>query len=115
VTAFASIMVFLVALMMFQTPSTHHGVGPDLPRVDHPIPMPDANREDAMLVAIMRDGTVFFGNEHVPAEQLTAKIRERLSHHVLSSYCDCWRSRELQTEKHSRRLHQINDLNNPGS
>jgi biopolymer transport protein TolR len=82
VTAFASIMVFLVALMMFQTPSTHHGVGPDLPRVDHPIPMPDANREDAMLVAIMRDGTVFFGNEHVPAEQLTAKIRERLSHHA---------------------------------
>ena len=78
-TAFASIMVFLVALMMFQTPSTHHGVGPDLPRVDHPIPMPDANREDAMLVAIMRDGTVFFGNEVdlVPSAQGPARVRRR--------------------------------------
>jgi biopolymer transport protein TolR len=82
VTAFASVMVFLVARMIFLTPSTHHGVGVDFPRVNHPVNMRDANREDAVLVAIMRDGKVFFGDEHVTAEQLTDKIRERLSHHA---------------------------------
>src|ERR1700675_4749761 len=82
VTAFASVMVFLMALMMFLTPSTHHGVGVDLPRVNHSVNMRDANREDAVLVAIMRDGKVFFGDEYVTAEQLTDKIRERLSHHA---------------------------------
>ena len=81
-TAFASVMVFLLALMMFVTPSTHHGVGVDLPRANRPVNMRDANREDAVLVAIMRDGKVFFGDEHVTAEQLTDKIRERLSHHT---------------------------------
>jgi biopolymer transport protein ExbD len=74
VTAFASVMVFLVALMMFVRPSTHHGVGVDLPRVNHPVNMRDANREYAVLVAIMNDGKVFFGDEHVTAEQLTDKI-----------------------------------------
>ncbi len=30
----------------------------------------------------MRDGKVFFGNERVTTEQLTAKIGERVSHHA---------------------------------
>lgn len=41
-----------------------------------------ANREDAIVVAIMRDGKVFFGNELVTAEQLPEKIREWLSHYA---------------------------------
>jgi hypothetical protein len=33
-----------------------------------------ANRGDALIVAIMRDGQVFFGNDRVPPEELAAKI-----------------------------------------
>jgi biopolymer transport protein ExbD len=39
-----------------------------------------AKREDALIVAIMRDGQVFFGNDRMPAEELAAKISERLNH-----------------------------------
>ena len=87
-TAFVSVMLAVILMLLiietvaFPLAWGHHGVGIDLPRVNHPMNMMDANREDAMLVAIMRDGKVFFGNERVTAEQLTAKITERLSHHA---------------------------------
>lgn len=50
VTAFASLMVFLVALVMVATPSPHHGVGVDFPKVWHPIGMWRANGEDALII-----------------------------------------------------------------
>ena len=80
VTAFVSVMVFLVALMIVATPSPHHGVGVDLPKVWHPIGMWRANREGALIVAILRDGQIFFGSDRVRPEGLVAKFSERLSH-----------------------------------
>jgi biopolymer transport protein TolR len=88
VTAFASMMLvviltlLIIEMVAFPLAWGHHGVGIDLPRVNHPVNMIDANRQDPMVVAIMRDGKVFFGNERVTAEQLTTKIRKRLSHHA---------------------------------
>jgi len=52
--------------------------GPDLPRVGHPVSMAHANREDAMIVAILRDDKVFFRNDRVRPEQLPDRIRESL-------------------------------------
>jgi biopolymer transport protein TolR len=40
--------------------------------------MPDADKEDALLVAVMRDGTVFFGTDKIAVDQLTDKIKDRL-------------------------------------
>jgi len=42
--------------------------------------MPDADKEDALIVAVMRTGDVFFGNDKLPSlEQLTGKIKDRLA------------------------------------
>jgi biopolymer transport protein TolR len=82
VTAFAGVMFALVAMFLlpatvvtdFRTPSA------DLAKVSHPVAMRAALREDALLVAVQRDGKVFFGNDVVPTEGLAAMIKERLSH-----------------------------------
>jgi biopolymer transport protein TolR len=91
VTAFAGVMVVLVFAMLlpemegysfpFPTfiPIIDAGVGTDLPKVWRPIGMPGANRDDALVVAIMRDGHIFFGNGRVTARELPGKIREGLS------------------------------------
>jgi biopolymer transport protein TolR len=79
VTAFASVMVFLVALMMVATPSRSHGVAVDLPKVWHPIGMWRANREDTLILGVMRDGQIFFGSDRVRPEGLAAKINECLA------------------------------------
>lgn len=71
-------MIFLfVAMVTFQPP---HGHGMILAAVNHPIPMPHAMREDAMIVTIMRDHDVFFGNTRVESKALPDLIRERLGH-----------------------------------
>jgi biopolymer transport protein ExbD/biopolymer transport protein TolR len=40
--------------------------------------MQDANREDALLIAIQRDGRIWFDKETITSDRLAAKIRERL-------------------------------------
>jgi biopolymer transport protein ExbD len=86
VTAFASVMIVLAFTMLLVVMSEnpfHHGVGPDLPKVESPIKMWGANRRDALMVAIMRDGKVFFGNDLVwPREKLAGQIRQRLTEAV---------------------------------
>jgi biopolymer transport protein ExbD len=78
--AFASILIVLTLTLLFAiwTSPTHHGYGPSLPKALHPVAMPGANREDAMLIAIMRNGDVFFGLEKVAPIDLAAKIENRL-------------------------------------
>lgn len=78
--ALAGIMIVLVLTMLFATwlTPTHHGVGADLPKVLHPIPMPRSVREDAMIVTAMRDGSVFFGVGRVGPHQLRSKILDQL-------------------------------------
>lgn len=81
-TPFVHVAVVLSAVFLLGSltiPRTHHGVGPDPPRVGHPISMPHANREDAIRVAITRDDKVFFGNELVRPNELPARIRESVN------------------------------------
>ena len=78
---FASItaMVAFVLLLMFMTvPTVHSGVSTDLPYVSHPVSMPGALREDAMLITVLRDGQVYFGNDRVRSVNLAQKIQNRL-------------------------------------
>ena len=81
VTALASVMLALVA--MFVLPARvevdRREVSVDLARVSDPAEMMGADREDALVVAITRDGNVYFGSEQVTFESLPVKIREHLS------------------------------------
>jgi biopolymer transport protein ExbD len=81
-TALASVMIVLFfALLIAQAMSKglpNHGVSINLPEVGHPSPIHGANREDALMVTIIRNGKVYFGNDQVMIEKLSDKIRERL-------------------------------------
>jgi biopolymer transport protein ExbD/biopolymer transport protein TolR len=51
----------------------------DLAKVNNPEQMPDADKEDALVVAVMRTGDVFFGNDKIAPDQLTGKVKDRLA------------------------------------
>jgi biopolymer transport protein ExbD len=55
-----------------------HGVNVDLAEVRHPTLMPNAEKWDAMVIAIMRDGSVYFGSDCSPIDNLPLKIQDRL-------------------------------------
>ncbi|MGA3315416.1 MAG: biopolymer transporter ExbD [Candidatus Korobacteraceae bacterium] len=82
VTPMVDVMLVLLIIFMVITPMLQKGVSVDMARVNSPVPMPDADKEDSLLVAIMRDGQIFFGTDKVSADQLTAKVKDRLANKV---------------------------------
>ena len=82
VTPMVDVMLVLLIIFMVITPMLQKGVSVDLAKVNNPEQMPDADKEDALLVAVMRDGKVFFGNDPIPVDQLTSKIKDRIANRV---------------------------------
>ena len=65
VTPMVDVMLVLLIIFMVITPMLQHGVSVDMAKVNNPESMPDADKEDALLVAVMRDGTVYFGQDKI--------------------------------------------------
>ena len=82
VTPMVDVMLVLLIIFMVITPMLQKGVSVDLAKVNNPEQMPDADKEDALIVAIMKDGKVYFGNDQVAVDQLTGKVKDRLANRV---------------------------------
>jgi biopolymer transport protein TolR len=82
VTPMVDVMLVLLIIFMVITPMLQKGVSVDLAKVNNPEQMPDADKEDALIVAVMRDGKIFFGNDAIAPDSLTQKVKDRLSNRV---------------------------------
>ena len=82
VTPMVDVMLVLLIIFMVITPMLQKGVTVDLAKVNNPQQMPDADKEDALIVAIMRNGDIFFGNDRVQPDALTNKIKDRIANRV---------------------------------
>jgi biopolymer transport protein TolR len=79
VTPMVDVMLVLLIIFMVITPMLQKGISVDMAKVNNPTPMQDADKEDALLVSVMRDGTVYFGSDKVTADSLTGKVKDRLT------------------------------------
>jgi len=79
VTPMVDVMLVLLIIFMVITPMLQKGVSVDMPKVNNPTPMADADKEDALLVSIMRDGTVYFSTDKINVDSLTGKVKDRLT------------------------------------
>jgi biopolymer transport protein TolR len=79
VTPMVDVMLVLLIIFMVVTPMLQKGVSVDMAKVNNPTPMEDADKEDALLVSITRDGKVYFGTEQISVDNLTTKVKDRLA------------------------------------
>jgi len=79
VTPMVDVMLVLLIIFMVVTPMLQKGVSVDMAQVNNPEQMPDADKEDALLVSITHDGTVFFGSDKISVDNLTTKVKDRLA------------------------------------
>jgi biopolymer transport protein TolR len=79
VTPMVDVMLVLLIIFMVVTPMLQKGVSVDMAQVNNPLPMEDADKEDALLVSITRDGKVYFGTEQISTDNLTTKVKDRLT------------------------------------
>ena len=78
VTPMVDVMLVLLIIFMVITPMLQKGVNVELAKTNNPIAMEDADKEDAVLIAIERDGKVYFDTEQISPDQLTAKVSDKL-------------------------------------
>ena len=69
VTPMVDVMLVLLIIFMVITPMLQKGVSVDMAKANNPMPLPDADKEDALIVAVQRDGAVFFDSQRVSAEE----------------------------------------------
>jgi biopolymer transport protein ExbD/biopolymer transport protein TolR len=79
VTPMVDVMLVLLIIFMVITPMLQNKVAVDMAKVDNPTAMPDADKEDAIVVAITRDGGVFLGQNKVATSELGALVRDKLA------------------------------------
>jgi len=79
VTPMVDVMLVLLIIFMVITPMLQNKVAVDMVTVDNPTSMPDADKEDAIVVAVTRDGGVFLGQNKVAPSELGLQVRDKLS------------------------------------
>jgi biopolymer transport protein ExbD len=75
----ADIMLVLLIIFMVVTPMLQKGVSVDMASVNDPRDMQDADKDDAIIVAVTRDGTLYLGNSKINKEDITGQIKDRIA------------------------------------
>ncbi|MGI4830376.1 MAG: ExbD/TolR family protein [Janthinobacterium lividum] len=74
VTPMVDVMLVLLIIFMVVTPMLNNKVNVSLPVVTAATIMDNANKEDAINVAVTRDGHYFVGGDHVTLDQIGTKV-----------------------------------------
>ena len=82
VTPMVDVMLVLLIIFMVITPMLQKGVSVDMARMIYPRSMPDADKEDAVLVAVTRDGNIFLGREQIELKDLGEEVRGMIATRV---------------------------------
>jgi biopolymer transport protein ExbD len=84
VTPMVDVMLVLLIIFMVITPMLTKGVSVDLVKTKNPITMQAADKEDAILISVTRNGSVFLspGNIKLTPDQLPERVRDLLTNKV---------------------------------
>jgi biopolymer transport protein TolR len=78
VTPMVDVMLVLLIIFMVITPMVQNKVNVTLARTTDADQMPDAEKEDAVVVAITRDNHVYLGANQIDVDSLGSKVADML-------------------------------------
>lgn len=79
VTPMVDVMLVLLIIFMVITPMLNNKVNVNMAQVNNPTAMPDANKDDAIIVAITRDGSVYLGQNKTALSELGSEVGAKLA------------------------------------
>ena len=82
VTPMVDVMLVLLIIFMVITPMLSKGVPLDLAKTHNPIPMQAADKTDAVVVSVQRDGKTYLNKDQVQADNLAPKVKDLLTNRV---------------------------------
>ncbi len=78
VTPMVDVMLVLLIIFMVITPMLNNKVNVELPTADAAVVMENANKEDAVIVAVTRDGRTFLGGDQMTLDNLGTAVSAKL-------------------------------------
>jgi biopolymer transport protein ExbD/biopolymer transport protein TolR len=78
VTPMVDVMLVLLIIFMVITPMLSKGISVDMYRARNPISMQGADKDDAIVVAVTREGKTFLGNAQTKPDELPGKVKDLL-------------------------------------
>jgi biopolymer transport protein ExbD len=78
VTPMVDVMLVLLIIFMVITPMLSKGVSVDMVKTNNPIAMQAADKEDAVMVAITREGRTYLGSNPMLPEEMPQKVKDLL-------------------------------------
>ena len=79
VTPMVDIMLVLLIIFMVITPMLQKGVSVDMAKATNPREMREADQDDAVVVAVTRDGKIYLGSDQLLVERLSERIQDLLA------------------------------------
>jgi len=79
VTPMADVMLVLLIIFMVVTPMLQKGQAVELARTKNPIDMKEADRDDAVLITITRDGKLYLAQDKITSDALAPKVNDLLA------------------------------------
>ncbi|MGH9481118.1 MAG: biopolymer transporter ExbD [Terriglobales bacterium] len=79
VTPLVDVMLVLLIIFMVITPLMNHSVNVTLAQSVNPQTLPDADKDDAVIVAVSHDGHLYLGNDMMSTDDITNKVRDEIS------------------------------------
>jgi len=80
VTPMVDVMLVMLIIFMVITPMLSKGISVDLVKTKNPIAMQNADKDDAILVSITKDGKVYLGSDQFNnLNDLGVKVKDRLT------------------------------------
>jgi biopolymer transport protein ExbD len=79
VTPMVDVMLVLLIIFIVITPMLNKGISVDMVKAKNPTTMQAADKEDAVVVAVSRDGKVYLGTTQMASDQLPQKVKDLLT------------------------------------
>ena len=82
VTPMVDVMLVMLIIFMVITPMLSKGVTVDMVKTRNPIAMQAADKSDAVVCAVTRDGKTYLGTTQTPPEDLPPKVKDLLTNRL---------------------------------
>lgn len=79
VTPLVDVMLVLLIIFMVITPMLQKNVSVDMVKTQHAIKMTDANKTNAVVISVTRDGKVYLNKDIVAVNTLAKKVDDLIS------------------------------------
>jgi len=79
VTPMVDVMLVLLIIFMVITPMLQKGVSVDMAKASNTREMQDADKEDAVVLAVTRDGKIYLGSDPIAPDTITTTVKDRLA------------------------------------